>query len=125
MLSTERARIFHAFLSENESRLSGMVSVEWIGLKFQQTPGINVDVKIIPHVDLRGFLAQNIGQNSFYENINQMIDFSNILVIGVFEPVDSEFFIKFFEKCQLKGVKCNYAKLTIELSDLLVIFQKI
>ena len=70
---------------------------------------------------LRGFPAQNIGSNSICKKINQMIDSFNIIFIGVLEPEDSEFSIKFFEKCQLKGVKCNFAKLTIELSDLLVI----
>ena len=49
-----------------------------------------------------------------------MIDFSNFLVMGVFQPVDFKFAIKFFEKCELKGVKCNFC-LTIEFSDFLVI----
>ena len=48
-----------------------------------------------------------------------MINFSDILVLGVFESVDSEFFIKFFEKFELKGVKCNLC-LTVDFSDFLV-----
>ena len=48
-----------------------------------------------------------------------MINFSDILVIGVFESVDSEFFIKFGEKYKLKGVKCNLC-VTVDFPNFLV-----
>ena len=48
-----------------------------------------------------------------------MIDFSNFLVMGFFQHVDFKFAIKFFEKCELKGVKCNFC-FTIDFSDFFV-----
>ena len=48
-----------------------------------------------------------------------MIDFTDFLARGVFKSVDSKFFINFFEKCELKGIKCNLF-LTVDFSDFLV-----
>lgn len=51
-MAQERADVLERFLSENQHRLSGMVSVEWIGKKFQQTPGIQEDVTVVAHSDM-------------------------------------------------------------------------
>ena len=48
-----------------------------------------------------------------------MIDFTDFLARGVFKSVDSKFSINFFEKCELKGIKCNLF-LTVDFSDFLV-----
>ena len=51
-MAQERADVLERFLSENQHRFSGMVSVEWIGKKFQQTPGIQEDVTVVAHSDM-------------------------------------------------------------------------
>ena len=76
-LSQERADVLEKFLNENRERLTGMVSVEWIGKKFQQTPGIREEVAVIAHSDMK---IENFGIE-FERSFDKLEEVFNNLII--------------------------------------------
>jgi len=51
-LAAERGKVCQTFIEQNRERFDGMISIEWIGRKFQQTPGVVEQVGIVAHVDM-------------------------------------------------------------------------
>jgi hypothetical protein len=88
-ISLAKRKAFETFYEKNKDRLSGMVSVEWVGLKVQKTPGMTEDVAVIAHADLEisNFL---LIKKKFDRNFENLGDLFHKFVLEGFVFCDDE-----------------------------------
>lgn len=91
-LAVNRAMAYESFISENADRLVGMVSVEWVGLKLQQTPGIDFDARVIAHADLNVKNFPDLKILRDFDELQTLFDHVILEGVIVVDPISGEYF---------------------------------